>query len=238
MQERTLGSLTSKGNMMSFKLRALGLGLVAALAMSAVLVMSASATDGGHFISDSVDGHTAISGADEATDQTEFTGGIADVKCSTATYAATTTTATATSLTVTPTYAGCTGGGGVAHVNMQGCTYTFTVRPSPETLHNTVHLVCPAVSGGPTIQVTSTGCVITVLPNQTPGQGVVYKTITTNLKHAITVGVTANNITAKYTGGFFRCGKAEGAHGFTEMHGSAEVVGKNTANEFVNITAT
>jgi hypothetical protein len=222
---------------MSLKLKALGLGLVAALAMSAVLVMSASATDGGHFTSDSVDGHTAISGADEATDQTEFTGGIADVKCSTATYAATTTTATATSLTVTPTYAGCTGGGGEVKVTMNGCTYTFTVRPLPETNHNTVHLVCP-VNVRPEIHVIATGCTITVLPNQTPTAGVVYKTITKNGKHAITVGVTTSGITAQYHGGFFRCGKAEGAHGLTEIHGSAEVEGKNTAGEFVNITAT
>lgn len=223
---------------MSFKLKALGLGLLAALAMSAVAVMNASATAGGHFTHDAADGHATITGDDEPGDRTQFTGGIATVECSTATYDATVTSQTTTSLTVTPHYTTCTAAGGVAHVNMNSCTYTFTVRPNPDVNHNTVHLVCPGGSPGPTINVTATGCVITVLPNQTPGQGVVYKTITKNGKHAITVGVTANAITAKYTGGFFKCGKVENAHGLTEMHGSAEVHGVDTNNNFVNITAT
>lgn len=219
------------------KLKALGLAVLAALAVSAVAVMNASATAGGHFISDAEGGQTTIHGEDSATDQTQFTG-TSTIECDTATYHGNTDEATETEIDITPTYSECSSSvGGGAEVTMNGCTYKFTVRSEPDKNHNTVHLECPSATQGPEIHV-SNGCTITIEPNQTPSGGIVYKTGETEGKHDITAEVTASNIAAIYHGGLLKCGTGNGNTLTSTMHGTATMWGTDSFGNKVNVTAT
>lgn len=226
---------------MSLKLKALGLGLVAAMAMSAFAVMSASATTGGHFISEQA--HTVLKGADEAANPTKFIAFGQTVTCKKAEYHGTTNATTETSQTITPTYAECSHSLGTAHVNMNGCDYLFTIRPEPATTDNTVHLVCPGASG-PTIQVTGPfgNCKIEVTPNQTPAGGVAYKTGgSAGATHDIIADSTTSGIHAVITeggGNFFVCGTTSTTTSTASLDGNATLRGFNTAGAQVGITAT
>jgi hypothetical protein len=226
---------------MSLKLKALGLGLVAALAMSAFAVVNATATTGGHFTAEN--SHTILSGLDDATTPPKFHAFDQTVTCKHATYSAT-TGETATSITATAVYGECSTSVGPAVVNMNGCDYLFTVRTNPATNHNTTHLVCPG--GGPTIRVNSPfsghDCIIEVTPNQTPSGGVTYETGgTAGSGHDIVVNATVTGIHSVITtagGNFFACGTTDTTDNEGELTGKATVTGKNTAGAAVGITAT
>lgn len=226
---------------MSIKLKALGLGLIAALAMSAFAVMSASATTGGHFISEQA--HTLLKGSDEAANPTKFIAFGQTVTCKKAVYHGTTTNATETEQTITPTYSECTHSLGTAHVNMNGCDYLFTVRANPDVNDNTVHLVCTGAQG-PTIQVTGPfgNCKIEVTPNQTPAGGVAFKTGGSGSTHDIVADATTSGIHAVITeggGNFFVCGTTSTTTSTATLDGNATLQGFATdGTTQVGITAT
>jgi hypothetical protein len=221
---------------MSFKLKALGLGLLAMVAMSAVAVMNASATVQGHFVSDSET--TTILGSETTTHKLEFTahplsGGIV---CDEASYHGHITGKTVTSVTVKPTYAKCHTTGGAAGsvvVDVNGCTYTFTVTGGdPATTHSKVDLICPA---GAAIVIThGNNCTITVAPQSNIGS-VTYTTDIVNTKHAITLHSNALFATQFHAGACTLLGTSQTG----TLKGSATVVGENTLNSTpTGITAT
>jgi hypothetical protein len=185
---------------MSIKLKVLGLGVLAIMAVSAFAAMNATAETGGHFVSDSPTGSTAITGREDATDFTELTvPGLTGIVCTTATYEGTAAANTVTELTITPHYSNChtTGSATAVTVHVNGCDYQFTIGKK-STADNTVDIVCPA---GKQIEVTHEGCTIKI-PPANGIKGVAYQTITTGGKHAITLGVTLSGFTMNFEAGF------------------------------------
>jgi hypothetical protein len=236
---------------MSLKLKALGLGLLAALSVGAFVVMSASANTGGHFVSEVA--HTEIKGSEDtavgATDRFEFKshgleGGIV---CDKVSYTGTANATTVTSITVTPKYEACYTTGqpvGSVTVKVTGCVYIFTVGKTPkEEPESSVHLECEAnghiVIEHPNCTITITGSAASKV-NQTL-TGFSYKTITINNKHAVTVEAsgTATNpgiqFATRYEGGI--C-VFTGTNHVGTLVGAATVAGTNTAGETVGVTAT
>lgn len=242
-------SIQEKGNIMSLKLKVLGLGLLAVMATSAFAVMNASATVTGHFTHDAAGGHATIVGTENfsepkhitefhrtATTGGEYTG--AAITCTKTTYHGTVATATTQELTITPDYTECGTTGGTWNevtVTMNNCDYTFksntAASASPPTADATVTIDCPV---GSSIEIHHPNCTI-IVPAQTPKGGVSYTRIIENNKHAITVDVTATHIVGYFHGG--ACIFLGTTKEF-DMTGGATVKGTTTTGEQVNITAT
>lgn len=221
---------------MSIKLKALGLGLLAAMAMSAVAVMNAGAETGGHFVSSA--SHTNLIGEESGTNhRVKFASdGGTPIECTKATYTGTMSGSTATEVSIKPHYTECRTEDAPVNehkvvVHMNGCEYNFTVGQNPEG-HNTVHLVCPTGVSGATI--THPNCTMR-MPAQTPADGVAYTSDTSGPAHAITADVTATGITAHYEGGI--CVFLGTKHTAT-MTGSVTLRGEDTNGNPASITAT
>ena len=228
---------------MSLKLKALGLSLVAAMAVSAVAVMSASAKDGGHFVTTG-NTHTTIEAhVDSKTPlHLKIHGLSGEVGCATQTHHGTNVTETFTSITITPTYTGCTTTGTETSVpvDVNGCTYTFTVNgpittpenpPGSNTVEHTAHLVCPA---GAAIKVTHPNCTVTVHP-QTVNGGITYTTETNAQNiHDIKMHVNVQFTVTKHG----LCQFVSPTNGNGTLIGTPTVTAKNTAGDQVHLTAT
>ena len=213
---------------MSTKLKALGLGLLTAMAIGAVAVKNASATTGGHFNSPA---GTTITGLENSTHNLEFELDSGDIFDCTKAALHSSTGGTVTSITITPNWGECftTGTPETKYdIHENACTLKFTVSPNPETEHNTVD-ICD--TGGPLI-ITHPNCLITV--EKQSASGLLYKTITANNKHAITLTSTVKFAT-KYHGGICQL---LGTNHTVEMKGSTTVIGENADSEPVDITAT
>ena len=223
---------------MSLKLKVLGLGLLAVMATSAVMVMNASANTpaNSHFTAEPVgEDHVIIKGSDSfgTAHQLVFTPdtGGAGISCTDATYhgtvsglAATTTQA----ILVRPHYTQCaTTSGTWGEVNVDVPTscgtsvYEFT-SGNP----GTIHVRCE-------ITITHPNCTIRVTPQT--ANGATYETITESNKHAITVKINAPGIVSHYEGGI--CIFLGTNHTAT-MAGTSTVWGENTIGGRVGITAT
>jgi hypothetical protein len=108
---------------MTRKLKALGLTMIAALAMS---VVAASSAKGVGYDFHSHEAHALLTGSQVGTDV--FTTDLGTVSCGNATYSGTTTSATTTEVTLTPAYSECEALFFDADINMNGCAYVFTNR--------------------------------------------------------------------------------------------------------------
>lgn len=176
-----------EGNrIMSLKLKALGLALLAATAVSAVAVVNASATTGGHFVSEKA--HTVITGLEGGSHTLEYSfhGMENGVICDEAFYDGTITAETVTDITLSPFYAKChtTGNPNNVPITPNGCTYTLTFAAgNPATTENTVDLVCPA---GKAIEIHHPNCTVTIPPANNL-QSVTYTTTLENGRHTITL---------------------------------------------------
>ncbi|HKB52253.1 MAG TPA: hypothetical protein VKC63_12615 [Solirubrobacterales bacterium] len=227
---------------MSIKLKALGLGLLAALAVSAVTVMNASAESQatGHFTCE-VEPCT-VKGSEVLGSSHRFElaiAGLTGIVCDEASYKGTAATKTVTDITITPTYGEChttgTGTGsksGEVTVDVNGCTYTFT-QPNKESAktEHTVDLVCPT---GKTIIVTHPECETTFDPiNGLKGVG--YTTILENNIHTITLTSNVSGFSVTFHKGI--C-VLLGTNHVGELSGSATVRGFDSLNREVGITAT
>jgi hypothetical protein len=216
------------------KLKVLGLGLLAMMATSAFAAMNASATGGGHFVSDAE--HTIIKGLDSGTHRLHLEPDPPDgsqTGCEVATYEGTATSATTTQIDVTPTYEQCrtTPDGTIFPITHNGCTYRFTV--STGGTFGTAHLICPA---GNAIEIHHPNCTITVSPTNNQNlSGVHYTTaVGPTGKHEITLDVDVTFQTT-YHGGICIF---LGTNKFGTLKGSSTVWGENTNQERVNITTT
>ena len=227
---------------MSFKLKILGLGLLAMMATSAVAVMNASATVGGHFTADPPTHVLKVKGTEQAgtghqltfteinksTTATEGTG----IQCTHAGYHGELTGAAATttqSVQVRPTYSQClTAGAGSHNVTVHvpaGCgTNVFEFKSGHG---GTVNLNC-------TITITHPNCTIQVKSGQKLS-GITYHTVVESNKHAFTLTANVKHITGEYHSGI--CVFLGTTHHF-EMVGSATVWGEDKDGNRVNITHT
>jgi hypothetical protein len=210
---------------------AFGLALLAALVVSAMGALSASATKSGHFVSDKPNTILHITEATGGAHTTYLTALGSTIRCHTVKYTAPNVDETEEDLTVTPSYAGCEYNGETdkATVTMNGCHYTFTPRPAPN--HGTVDFICPI---GKKAEVHTPNGTF-AFGEQTPKGGVVYTTAELEGTHALTVDITAEGI--KYTchGTCQIFGTSgEGA----KLHGSVTVKGTNALGGGANITVT
>jgi hypothetical protein len=219
---------------MSNKLKALGLGLIAAMAMSAMVVVNATAQTGGHFVSSA--SKTTLTGTEGGTHVLHFKseGGAAgsEIGCTQDSYTGTVSAETVTSVDITPTWNNCftTGSPGtIFDIEEQSCFFRFTVGPNPEG-HNTAHVVCS--KAGDAFVIKHPNCTIRVPPQEV--NGVAYKTTVENGVHAITLESTVKNITAHYEAGF--CVFLGTTH-TSEMNGSVTVRGTSGTTP-VGVTAT
>jgi hypothetical protein len=163
---------------MNRKLKALGLALVAVLAMGA---LSASAASAENFHSESAT-DTVLKGSQVGTDV--FTVNAGTVKCNEATYAGTQSGATATTVKVTPTYSECTAFGFVSTaIDVNGCTYEFSSDNS------NVVIGCATNP----ITVTAFNCWVTV-GSQTTNGGITYTNTGAGASRDVDVTVNISGI--------------------------------------------
>jgi len=224
---------------MSTKLKALGLGLLAVMAMSAVAVMNAGASTGGHFVS--TEEHTIVEGFEGAEPNPHVLhfnkeGGAAGerIGCDVDKYTGTISSATktATEITITPSWEQCytTGSPNTKFdIHENKCDFLFTISKTP-TGHNTAHVVCQ--NAGEAFVITHPNCTITVPPQTVTG--VSYTNITP-AKHEVTLTSTVKGIESQYHGGICIF---LGTTQKSEMVGSVTVKGFTTAGVQIPVTAT
>ncbi len=227
---------------MSLKAKAVGLGLLAALAVATVGVISASAEGVGHITSDAAGPWTALKGTqvgplgenEVIDDEMQMA-----TTCATAKATAVMDASTETALTAVAEMADCeTTEGFSITIEMNGCTGLVTIGNEPETQHQAGQLECPA---GKTVRIVTDPpiiglCTITYPPQSV--EGAVALTGVKNGKHHLTLVATAQGITGIREEVGFGC---LGTAGHTEAitaSGKATVEGFDTNGERVNITVT
>jgi len=211
---------------MSRNLKALGLALVAVLAMSALTAAGASA-EAFKFKAEKTP--TTLSGNQHGAPDV-FTTDTGSVSCNEAKYAGEQVGTEVTQVTVTPTYSECTAFGLFnVPIDTNGCQYKFTVDTKVgATYEGKVDVVCPA---GQVIKVTAPGCTVTVgsqaglgsITYTNVGAGATREVtvdvnITTGLayeEHRPLFGLCANNTVAKTNGKYTGAGLVTGTNGGT-----------------------
>jgi hypothetical protein len=211
---------------------ALGLALLAALAMSATSVMSASALTSGHFTSEAANTKLDITVATGTSHLVYFHDFGTTVDCHHQTFTAHNIQSTTQQITITPALANCTTSGNTAAVgpHWNGCHFAFTSRTAPG--HGTSHFVCPA---GVSATFTQGATCTETFSAQTPEGGVTYDTILIEGKHAITANITITGFSTTRHG---QC-QLFGTNGKAQWTGSLTIQGTNAETGApVGITAT
>ncbi len=171
-------------------LKALGLALLAAFAMSAVMASAAQATPAQF----TADAYPAVGTGKEVAgtvNKLESTAGTS-ISCGNVIYEATQGEAS-TELTVTPHYTSCETNSGIGvTVDLNGCHYKFTAgTKAAHGSTGSVHIICPT---GTEITVTAAGCTIHVPPQTL--NGVTY---TNEVNGDVKVDVNINTLTTTET---------------------------------------
>ncbi len=226
---------------MSIKLKALGLGILAALAISGVAVMNASAESQatGHFTSEVANPTLKVDDTVEPHRLQLSIEGLTGIVCDKSSYVVTWTDGGTTTkdITAEPNYETChtTGSAKAVAIKMNGCKYTFT-QPNKESAktEHTVDLTCPA---NQKVVIEHEGCVIEVHP-QNNLKGVGYTTLQEEVGgkkiHAITLTTNVKFVATIHN---FPCNLILPTEKVSELSGSATVTGFNGAAR-QSITAT
>jgi hypothetical protein len=222
----------------TMKIKMLGLGVLAMLAVGGIGALNASAIETGHIGSST--SHTVIKGQESGTShRIHLTGDGLEGQfgCTTATWEGTLNAGIAKTVEVTPTYSGCTTTNTSTTVSIthNGCKYRFKVEAGGT--DGTVDLSCPA---GKAIEMHHPNCTITIRDRDTSGNlqnqtipGIHYTTVIEN-RHSLTVDVNLA-FADEYHGGvcIFL-----GTHHTGFLKGSVTVKGFDTEGKQVDITAT
>lgn len=203
------------------KLKVMGLALVAALALTAVMASAASA----QFTSTAE--HTIISGSQTTAHKFTAGSGIGGISCTTATFAGTAVNKTESTQTVNPTYSGCSDSfGRTVHVVSNTLEYHFLSGASKGSVTLTGKIVLTVTSGTP-------DCTITIEGDQT-NNGISYENLggTSGVK----VTTNTNNVKSSVEGGFFACGTSTTSNTAGTYTGTTVVTGKDTAGNPVTIS--
>lgn len=222
---------------MSTKLKALSLGVLAALAASAVFGGTSATGDiGGHFTSD-LEATTIVGKESGEFHQIHFKreGAVNEeaVGCKTASYHGIRTgVKTFTDIRINPEWKDChttKAGQPEWDIIENGCFFLFKIGDTGT--HHTVELFCDA---GKKIEIKHPNCTVEVPPQSM--NGIVYKTDMINNKHAITLEATVNDIKSEYQGGICIF---LGTHHEYELYGAVTVEGLEPGTLApTNITAT
>jgi hypothetical protein len=208
---------------MTRNLKVLGLALVAALALTAVLASAASA----QFTSSSE--HTILSGSQKENTNDVFTAGegFGGITCVNATFTGTGTGTSAETQEITPHYENCKDSfGRTVDVAPNEFLYTFTSGANKGKVD---------VSGEMTLRVTSGGSVVcTVVIKGQTDSGISF----TNLGGTKGVETTSHstNVVSTTSGGFFNCGISNGEHRNGTYDGTEIITGANTSEAAVEIS--
>jgi hypothetical protein len=203
MDRRSPATRMERKHLMNRKLKTLGLALVAALALTAVLASAAQA----QFTSTAE--NTEHEGSQATTHNFTLGAGGDKISCSTSTFKGTNKgtfnsgsgTYETQSITVKPTFAGCVDPfGNAVEVLKNSLEYHFLSGPEKGKMVLTGELET-------TVKDPIAHCTINVKGNQTLN-GISY---TNNADGTVTITTTTNNITTTFAGGFFACGNA-GTH--------------------------
>jgi len=169
---------------MTRNLKALGLALFAAFAMSAVAASAASAD---MFVASP---ETVVT-AEDHTVAHLFTYGLGEVECEVTNFSGTSgEKEEETSLTVTPTYDKCTLFDEPAVVRTNHCYYVFTSHTDGNG-DAPVHIECENAGEHIEVEVVETGCTVTVAGGQTTGNGVSYASSEGEVTATVTAEVEA-----------------------------------------------
>jgi hypothetical protein len=176
---------------MNRKIKALGLALVAALALTAVTASAASA----QFTSDKE--HTILSGS-QATSHVFTAGtGFGGISCATASFSGTSVNKSEATQVVNPTYSNCKDSfGRTVDITTNTLTYTFTSGAGKGLVHVTGDIGLTVTTGG-------THCTITIKA-QNGNNGISYKNL--GGTSGVEVTTNTNNVHSSVSGGFFACG--------------------------------
>lgn len=215
---------------MDRKLKALGLGLLAVMAVGAFAAANASATVSGHFTHDALGGHAIVkgSGNGEHRLKLEVDGRTPTIECNVYSSEGTLTSATVTTIAVEPAFANCQTEGGSANsviVDTNGCEFVY------HSGGGTFSLQCPA---GEELVITHPSCEVAMASQST--KGVTYGTAVSNPgnKHELTLSQSVT-LTAQYEAGI--CVFLGTAHQLS-ITGSTTLAAFSTSGEQVNLTAT
>jgi hypothetical protein len=209
---------------MDRKLNTLGLAFVAALALMAVIVSTASA----QFTSNKE--HTRLFGSQKAGTNDLFTvgPGFGGITCENAFFGGTAQNKSESTQVIFPGYENCHDSfGRTVDNDNSSLTYTFTSGAGKGTVH---------VTGGMTLTVTSgpkVVCTVVIKSGQT-NNGISYK----NLGGTSGVEVTthANNVISTTSGGWLNCGVTDGEHKEGTYDGTAVVTGEDTSGAAAEIS--
>ena len=220
---------------MSLKLKGLGLGVLAMLALGAVVVINASAKTGGHFITGSQ--HTIVNQTTGAgTHQLEFflvgseeIGIICDKMTASGSAIGETITEAVGNISVEKCHT--TGSEISTAIHINGCQTRITIASgNQETTEQTNDIICPA---GKAIEITHPNCTIKIPPQTMTG--LTYTTVVDSQKiHTLTVDANAQ-VTVHYEAGICIF---TGTNHLGVFKGSTIVRAENTFGERVPITAT
>jgi hypothetical protein len=205
------------------RIKTLGLALVAAMALTAVLASAASA----QFTSNKE--HTILSGSQKEGSNDVFTAGegFGGITCVNATFSGTAVNKSESTQVINPNYENCKDTFGRTVDVHNGLTYTFTSGAGKGTVH---------VTGSTTLTVTSGGSVICTVVINTPqtNTGITY----TNLGGTKGVESTSHvkNVISTTSGGFFNCGIGNGKHEAGTYDGTEVITGKDTAGNPAEIS--
>lgn len=174
---------------MSRNIKALGIALVAAFAMSAVVASGASAQA---FKFKSEGTPTKLTGTQHAGNDV-FVTDAGSVSCSEANYSGEQVGTEVSEVTVTPSYSGCTAFGFVnVPIHVNGCQYKFTaITKEGANFEGAVDIVCPA---GKVIEVTAPLCTVTI-GSQNNLKKVTYTNVGSGTTREVTVDVAITGIT-------------------------------------------
>jgi hypothetical protein len=198
------------------RMKRLGLALVAALVLTALLVSPASA----QFTSNRE--HTKLFGSQKTGTNDVFTAGsgFAGITCENALFAGTAASQSESAQVIFPEYENCHDSfGRTVDTFNSSLTYTFTSGANKGTVH---------VSGGMTLTVTASlksHCTVVIKSPQTD-TGISY----TNLGGTSGVEVTTHvrNVVSTTSGGFFVCGISDGDHKEGTYDGTEIITGEDT----------
>ena len=185
---------------MTGNFKSLGLALVAALAISAMVASLASADE---FQSES-EGITLVGaqekhkeGEVEKFDRFATSGGV--VECTTVTYSGSQSSKKASSLSVKPAYSGCSFAGLTAEVQPNGCEFVYTFVEA--TTNGEEELKCPAgeeltIMAGP---VATRRCVIHVSTQKVGG--IIFTNLGSGKTREVLISVNAGKVKYSQTAG-------------------------------------
>jgi hypothetical protein len=234
---------------MTRKYKALGVALmaaVAALAFSGIAASSAMAVP--KFTCVETVGtlhfhvHCTAFGTQVAGEADEFTAGsgFGAIRCTNATFSGgTNATGESTTEETHPSYSSCSDSfGRTVDVSTTGCNYLFhvTTKLQEDEYQGTSDVVCEAgklielkvTSGGSTV------CTVTIGSQTGTGPHKITN-MTGSVPTDVTIMKQATNVHSTTSGGFFNCGISNGEHTEGTYTGNTTVIGRNTANEQVDI---